>query len=522
MDIRRFPSGLLYIHHEQVTDFQTIIELHFSSSFKEIPMLVIISDLHLGDGTTAESIPASAFYLFAKRLRQDAHFASMHYGKYRPVEELDVILLGDIIDPLHSTKWLFPPKGQEEYVRGKDQNYVRITQPGDKNYIRPWSDPSNSLFAPKLLEVTRAIIEHNSEGLEVMRKLAKGEFIDFDPTDKAGQRNTHTADRIPLKVLFHYMVGNHDWYYHLKGEAFDKIRQEIIDALGLSNSPSPFPYDLRKLKDDLPWETDVNDDILRLFNEYKVFARHGDCYDSFNFDTEHGRDQPTLGDAFTMEVCNRYPEELKRRPDLDTNIINNLRHITNVRPALATPLWISGQISRISSENVIAGINDKYLKQIWDDLCDEFLDLEFVRAKDQAFKFDMVDKMQAAIKISKFISLETLDNLVYRLQHRKMFDTSGQSFAEHALLEPSFTDDSARYIIYGHTHHHQTIPLDYDDVGGNQIYFNSGTWHTYFDLARKDPTEKKFVPYKALTYIAFYNDNEHDDRKFETWSGAYA
>ena len=36
-------------------------------------MLVIISDLHLGDGTTAESIPASAFYLFAKRLRQDAH-----------------------------------------------------------------------------------------------------------------------------------------------------------------------------------------------------------------------------------------------------------------------------------------------------------------------------------------------------------------------------------------------------------------------------------------------------------------
>ena len=66
-------------------------------------MLVIISDLHLGDGTTAASIPASAFYLFAKRLRQDAHFASMRNGKYRPIQELDVILMGDIIDPLHST-----------------------------------------------------------------------------------------------------------------------------------------------------------------------------------------------------------------------------------------------------------------------------------------------------------------------------------------------------------------------------------------------------------------------------------
>jgi len=487
-------------------------------------MLVIISDLHLGDGTTAESIPASAFYLFAKRLRQDAHFASRHYGKYRPVEELDVILLGDIIDPLHSTKWLFPPKGQEEYIDIGGQDHIRMTEPGEDGYIRPWSDPSHPLFATKLLEVTRSIIKYNKEALEVMRKLASGEFIEFDPPKKDGDRKTRVkkADKIPLKVRFHYMVGNHDWYYHLKGAAFDQIRQEIIDALGLSNPPSPFPYDLRKLKDDLPWEVDVNDDILKLFDKYKVFGRHGDCYDTFNFDSERGRDQATLGDAFTMEVCNRYPEELRRRPDLDNKIVDNLRHITNVRPALATPLWISGQISRLATENIIKGFSDKDLKRIWDDLCDQFLDLEFVRAKDQTFKFDMVDKMQVAIKISKVISLETLDNLVYRLQNKRLFDTGGHSFAEHALQEPSFLDDSARYIVYGHTHHHQTIPLDYDEIGGNQIYFNSGTWHTYFDLARKDPTEKKFVPYKALTYISFYNENEHDDRKFETWSGAYA
>ena len=484
-------------------------------------MLVIISDLHLGDGTTAESIPASAFYLFAKRLRQDAHFASVHYGKYRPVEELDVILLGDIIDPLHSTLWLYPPKGQEEYIDIAGQNHIRITEPGEPNYIRPWSDPSHPLFASKLLEVTHSIIEHNKEALEVMRKLASGEFIGFDSFDENGNRVTSQQDKIPLKVRFHYMVGNHDWYYHLKGEEFDKVRQEIINAMGLSNPPTPFPYDLRKTNPNQPWQADEYPEIEKLFREYQIFGRHGDCFDSFNFDADRGRDQATLGDAFTMEVCNRYPEELRRRPDLDTKIVDNLRHITNVRPALATPLWISGQISRLASENIIQGFSDKDLKRIWDDLCDQFLDLDFVKSKDQAFKFDIIDKMQVAIKISKVISLETLDNLIYRLQHRRMFGGE-KSFAEHALQEPSFLDDSARYIIYGHTHHHETIPLDYDDVGGNQIYFNSGTWHTYFDLARKDPTEKKFVPYKALTYIAFYNENEHDDRKFETWSGAYA
>ena len=91
-------------------------------------MLVVISDLHLGDGTTAESIPASAFYLFAKRVRQDAHFASLRQGRYRPIEELDVLLLGDIIDPLHSTKWLFPLPGNEEYDTIDGVKLARITE----------------------------------------------------------------------------------------------------------------------------------------------------------------------------------------------------------------------------------------------------------------------------------------------------------------------------------------------------------------------------------------------------------
>ena len=354
-----------------------------------------------------------------------------------------------------------------------------------------------------------------------MRKLADGEFIGFDSMDESGDRANAGGNRIPLKVRFHYMVGNHDWYYHLKGEAFDQIRQEIITALGLSNPPTPFPFDLRKVNPDSPWEQDEAPEIERLFRQYKVFCRHGDYYDTFNFDSERGRDQATLGDAFTMEVCNRYPEELKRKPELNSDIINNLRHITNVRPALATPLWISGQLKRLSGENLLTEVNQNDLKRVWDSLADKFINLQFVRSKDRPFRIDVVDKMEAVIKISKLISLDALDNLIYRMQKRRMFG-GDNSYADSALKEPAFLDDTARYIIYGHTHHQETVPLDYDDHGGNQIYFNSGTWHTYFDLARKDPKEKKFVPYKALTYITFYTEDEHDDRQFETWSGAYA
>jgi UDP-2,3-diacylglucosamine pyrophosphatase LpxH len=527
-------------------------------------MLVIISDLHLGDGTAADSIPASAFYLFAKRLRQDAHFASISDGKYKPIKNLDVILMGDILDPLHSTRWLFSKMGGDESYtvnERREKKYPPITEQGETDYIRPWSDWKDPRFAAKLKEVTLAVLEHNQEGLQVFRDLAAGKTISFDADDGKGGRLADEAQKQPLQVNFYYMVGNHDWYYHLPGSEFDEIRKIIKDAMGLCNQPDyPFPYDLSKDKPEShskysKWKTDINEGnkdaeiISDLTQQYKVFARHGDYYDMFNFDIENGRDQATLGDAFTMEVCNRFPSQVLRT-DLfkqdNPKSLQLLRQITNIRPALATSLWVTGQLKRLSQDityeqyqykegdlNDIKAFereaekNEAMLKEVWDDLTDKFLNLEFVRNKDK-WGIDIVDKMQAVIKLSKAISATQLDDLVYLVQSKNAA-SHDRSFAQFALKEPAFLDNSARYIVYGHTHHHETIPLDYDEGQGPQVYFNSGTWHTYFDLARKNPKEKKFVPYKALTYVTFFKssednnpDVEHGEQNFETWSGAYA
>lgn len=521
-------------------------------------MLVIISDLHLGDGTTADSIPASAFYLFAKRLRQDAHFAAMNYrkenpyGKYQPFEELDVLLMGDILDPLHSTKWFYKMGGDESYVIDEkgEKVYVPITEQREADYVRPWSDPQSRQFSDKLKEITLAILDHNKEGLQVFRDLAEGKLISFDDVDEQGNRIPDPARQRPLKVNFYYMLGNHDWYYHLKGEAFDEIRKVIVERMGLCNSPHlPFPYDLGQ---DRPksharytgWKTDLNEGnndagiIGELLQQYNVFARHGDYYDMFNFDIEHGRDSSTLGDAFTMEVCNRFPAQLLRSGLIqagDLNSIRLLRQMTNIRPALATPLWITSQLKKLGEDIARGNVqsdedlkhieraakeNEAILKREWDKQTDIFLDLDFVKQKDK-WGIDIVDKMQLAVKLSQMISSQQLDDLVMLVQSRTG-SGGDRSFAQFALTEPAFERDEARYIVYGHTHHHETIPLDYDEGRGAQVYFNSGTWHTYFDLTRKKPQEKKFVPYKALTYITFYKKNEHGDQDFETWSGAYA
>ena len=455
-------------------------------------MLIIISDLHLGDGTTADSILPSAFHLFANRLREMAYFASFRKdGKYRPIEEMDIVLLGDILDPIHSTSWL-------------------ETKPGAVNFVRPWSESSNPYFAAKLAKTTQDIINVNRASLDILRRCASGESIILPPANQRGKPDMDSKDRIVPKVRLHYTVGNHDWYYHLKGGAFDQIRRNIINSLGLSNAPDLFPFELN--------ESPALSEIL---NTYKVFARHGDCFDKFNFNREKGRDHATLGDVFAMEVLNRYPVAVQEHfvNKLPKPIIDSLRRITNVRPALATSLWISGQIKRYAGSAAL----EVELKNVWDDLCDEFLQLPVVREQDKAFKFDIVDAMELVIKISKRTSFETLNDIVIWVRDR--MSEKERSFAEHALNEPAFLNDTAKYIVYGHTHHHEIISLDTNGRPPDeqsQLYINSGTWHSYFDLAIKNPEEQKFVPYQTLTYLTFYKDDEREGRQFETWSGAYA
>ncbi len=456
-------------------------------------MLVIASDIHLGDGTCTKSISPSAFYLFVDRLREAAYHASWRKdNRYKPVEIIDLVFMGDVLDPIHSTRWL-------------------DTKHGDKNYIRPWMDPSLPAYAAKLQEVTRAMLKENTEALEQLRRCAAGEMILLPPADSQGRPAFDAKENIRVPVRIHYTVGNHDWYYHLPGPAFDAIRKEIIDAMGLSNPVNNFP-----------WAIEEYGPVREIFAHYKVYGRHGDCFDKFNYNKEAGRDVGTLGDVFAMEVLNRFPvqAEIELGNEIPSPIIDSLRRLVNVRPALATPLWISSQIRRYSGNEAV----EHKLKAIWDKLGEEFLNLDFVRAADKAFQFDAVDALELIVKISKQTSFNTLSDIVVWV--RDKMSEGGLSFAKHALNEPCFLDDSARYIVYGHTHHPEVVSLDSNGeiapFVNSQVYFNSGTWHSYYDLAIKNPEEQKFIPYQALTYLTFYSDGERGGRSFETWSGSFS
>jgi hypothetical protein len=459
-------------------------------SYRRLGLLIIISDIHLGDGTCGKTIIPVAFQLFIDRLKEMSHNASQRAdGIYRPINTIDILLLGDILDPLHSTRWL-------------------ENNPGSAGYVRPWSDYRTPEFATKLSTITQAILKNNQESISLLKSLTKG--IITLPQANSRDKSKMGGREIPVKVRLHYMVGNHDWYYHIPGRAFDKIRAEIIAAFGLFNSSNPFPYELRE-----------SNELAILLERYKVFAQHGDVYDSFNYNKKLGRDAASLGDAFAVEILNRFPVEVEQQlgGELPRSFIENLRELVNIRPPLATPLWISSQLRY----NNIPQAKQKKLKELWDGMSREFLKLEFVREANVPFRLDYVDGLEIVIGLTDMLAFKTLDKLAVWV--RKKFASDRITFAQHALKEGAFLDRKAQFVVYGHTHHHEVVALDSyagANLSTNQMYLNSGTWHTYHDLAINKPEEQKFIPYQVLTYLTFYQDDERQGRLFETWSGSFS
>ena len=452
-------------------------------------MLVIISDLHLTDGTSGETVRDGAFRVFRERLRDAIYDASWRRdGTYKPLGQVDILLLGDILDVIRSTRWL-------------------------AGTVRPWDDPQSQPFVDRIREINNAILKNNAASLGILKSLDDAQTITIPPATADGKpadvsRDPGAEERISVKVKIHCMVGNHDWFYHLPGTAYNEIRKSAADAAGLANDPdTPFPHD--------PSESQV---IQKVLSDHRVFARHGDIYDGFNFD--HDRNRSSLGDAIVIELLNRFPQEVAKQlgGELSDECQAGLKEIDNVRPLIVVPLWVNSLL------RMACGDRGTILKiqNIWDQLADEFMTLGFVRKHGSVFNlFDDVDRLDWALKFSRGVSFANLSRLLDWIKER--FIKGNESYFKFALNEQAFKNRSARYIVYGHTHYYEVVPLEVSVTQEgilNQIYINSGTWRAVHDLAQARPEEQEFVGYKVMTYLAFYKEDERGGQPFEAWTGA--
>ncbi len=446
-------------------------------------MLVIISDLHLTDGTCGPTTSAGAFEIFVERLRELAQAASWRSsGRYHPISHLDVVLLGDVLDPIRSSQWLA------------------------RSNVRPWQNPHDAEFTGLISKITTDILEHNEAGLGFLRNLSGSSGLTVPAALRSGKIN-HDGEAHPVPVRIHYMVGNHDWFYHLPGPKYSGLRKRLVEKMGLINDPEePFPHD--------PAESDL---LLSVMRRHKVTARHGDQFDPINFSGD--RDLSSLGDCIVIDLLNRFANEVARElsEDLSAATILGLREIDNVRPLLLIPVWIEGLLERTCDYPSLR----KRVKSVWDRLVEEFLEINFVRQHDTWNPFDLVDGLQRALRFSKRLPVGWASSIV--AWTNKIRGAEGDSYHRHALTEQDFRSRRSKCVVYGHTHVAECVPLDASYASGcvlNQEYFNTGTWRRVYRQTHLALDQHEFIPREVMTYSAFFHGDERKGRPYETWTGS--
>jgi UDP-2,3-diacylglucosamine pyrophosphatase LpxH len=457
-------------------------------------MLVIVSDLHLNDGTTGMRTPAGAFELFRQRLEDMAYDASQRQdGTYRPIDSFDLLLLGDILDPLSSTQWTDEQKGE----------------PG---YARPWSRPDDPAFVNKVGRITDEIIQENAAGLEILCRVASGEGISLPPPTKDHRADPTSIQRLPVRVRIHYMIGNHDWYYHLPGLDLDRIRQKIVSAMGLSNEASPFPYEV--------FESDLLHNVLK---QHSVFARHGDYYDPYNL-FQKDRDHASLSDVVCVELVKQVGVLIRAelQGKLPDGFFQDLDEAGSIRPDLMTPVWIASLLDRYQ----VAAAQRQKIDEIWHELAEQFSKLDILDEFDQPFKFDMVDELKAVLKFARLVSIDNLNDWALAIEklmgHMGLEGKSKSSYEKYAVQEDAYKSREARFIVYGHTHQFAVTPLRSTSKNGlpfDQMYLNAGTWLPVHETCDGDSNNKGFIFHKTMGYLGIYQGDERRGRAYETWSG---
>lgn len=419
-------------------------------------MLVFLSDIHFTDGSSGETIKPTAFRVFADNLCKLAETVN-------PLEELRVVLLGDIFDIIRSARWL-----------------------DNGNAIRPWDEasPQQEQLVNKILQ---DILTKNNASLVELDKL----------------RIFANQKRVPFGIS--YVIGNHDWLVN----RYPSSQNLVATALGLPTATV------------LPFPTEIFE------SEYKVFARHGDIYDKFNNTGNRDASSIgdaiviELLNKYPLVVGNKL-DKLVAAGKLGQverdRIFTLLKELDNIRPLLDAPSWVLMVSNRAGSQEARHAITDA-----WEECVDEFFQVPFIKEQDKFLWPDTIDLLQIALQLSSHTSKKFLEKIV-ELKERFIADNGEGGYAKAAFAEAKVRSGEAGLVLYGHTHDHLIVPMDQVPLAGgsvqDKIYFNTGTWRKTWNKASFEYGSREFIGWHVLTYVSIFKPSENGPYSFEVWNGA--
>ncbi len=434
-------------------------------------MLVVISDLHLADGTAGDHNLKPQVY---HDLLDSIAAAHAKVRQHNPQSRVEIIYAGNIFDMRRTHFW---------------------HQQGEHT---PWRH-----FVGGVEGAALAKPPQSTEYLERAVQLFNQIMIHPNVSPIKGILGDLLADRFggiePLRL---YLPGDADRLINMH----PGLRARVIDFLGLDLGRSG------------PWDPNQPFPNLWVDHDHGTLIRHGHEWDVYSF--EGDPNQPE--DYFNIPMADLINTELFARltyhaslmqpaqgvaPDAIHAFQQKLQQIDNVRPVSSVVKWLARHF---------VGEEKKYLTSCIEDAVTNFEAQPYVKwwlsasGHDKWYNpLDEADRLEFLIEGLKKLWVGKTDAALAIYDKFANYDPYVR-YVERAAKEPWVTQEGSRlqFVVYGHTHVAQHVPIGIVGEEGYQRllhYVNAGSLRPTHTVTRDG---KAFHVTESLDYAIFYRQDE--------------
>jgi UDP-2,3-diacylglucosamine pyrophosphatase LpxH len=433
-------------------------------------MLVVISDIHLTDLSTAHNVHATAFDLMCKEITAAA--------QAKGAVEIHVVLLGDIFDLVRTDFW------------------HRTTTPDQ----RPWGgdpDPetgmnrNTALIQAQFASVLTAVLA-TPESMALIAML----------------NGLAALTNVPTR--FTYVVGNHDRVFN----NFPALQQQVRAALPGIEFANLFKSDEYGVLARHGHEWDEN---CHGFTFYNKVLRPDGAPQLGRFDARSYQIM-AIGEVVTAELMSGLVHYARAAqpgnvPDFP-GFIEAFKDINNIRPTLDVFPWLEWfardqlagykQALHQAMKKALDSVLQSTLAKRWDRLVTDLL-----------LQGDLTDRL-ALLKNhvlgnsfdefrGRVNSLSKLQGLVDKVTPEKDGYAEGAEEEEIWRFWAANPPGPIQYVLYGHTHKPLNIAFGAALDGRVRMYINTGT---LLPLIQRTSSRDGFSTASQMTMAFFYKAEE--------------
>jgi UDP-2,3-diacylglucosamine pyrophosphatase LpxH len=419
-------------------------------------MLILVSDLHLSDGTTSNNVNAEAFRILHKEIEVAA--------SENEAEEVHLVLLGDIFDLVRTSHWTAKVKPEEHPWNGEfnQDTFTFETSSAEKEYCKVLND----IFNCCPVKCGQVPCKHNACS------------VLFNVCNKLNEKY---KDKFKLT----YITGNHDQAVN----CYDSMKQMIKARV-------PF----------------VKFSHLLYEPEYTTLARHGhewdtDCYaydfynkvlskrgkaDRFN-DNLHKI--TTIGEVITAEFMSGLLHYIYEELDADNmeqmEFFERLKDINNIRPMTKSFQWLMW-FTKSDFEKY-----DSIIKNALIEAINSTLKSRLAKEWDKIKFFDKTELFGLIKLISKIGGSGLLNTVSGGFKNIDDYSAYFEG-AKEDFNNRKYSD--VQYVFYGHTHEalHKFATGKQD--GRLKMYINTGTYLPFIEQADDNSFASIYLMTMAFVY----------------------